>query len=158
MNLDEQMNQFRLTSRELYNRSFRMHESNDGSPWVGVERFREVQEVLFLKLVTEPVGLQKIRYGDVHAEISVELRDGVEAAPVMLNRDVDSGYWDHPLLEIPRATELVFVSFFDWDQLSYLDNLYTRVQVVDWPANREANGKHALIESQYVRFAKADGL
>ena len=73
---------------------------------------------------------------------------------MLLNREVNSGYWDYPVNEVEHATRLLFVSYFDWDQLDYRDNKYVRVQVDQWPARPEIVGKHGLIESHYVKLAK----
>jgi hypothetical protein len=155
MQLDAALNQFRLASRELFNHYFRASDTGHDEAWCLVERFREVEEILFHKLVTEPFALEKVGYGEAQSRISVALRNGMETAPVMVNRDVDSGYWDHPLVKVPRDAEMVFVGFFDWDPLSYRDNQYVRVQLISWPGYPETHGKHALIESQSVLFTKA---
>jgi len=47
--------------------------------------------------------------------------------------------------------------FFDWDQLGYRNNQYILVQIDLWPSHPETIGKRVLIESTYVRFAKASG-
>jgi hypothetical protein len=151
MRLDTALNQFRLASRELFNHYFRASASDDDA-WLLVERFREIEEVLFQKLVTEPAALARVRYGDPQSDILILLRDGMDAAPITLNRDVDSGYWDYPLTQVTRGAKMVFVSFFDWDQLSYRDNQFVRVQLLDWSEHPEVNGKHALIESHNVLF------
>ena len=70
----------------------------------------------------------------------------------MLNRDLCSGYWDYPLYEIHDDTVMVFVSYFDWDQLNYRDNNYVRVVIKEWLSHPEVIDKHGLIEAQYVRF------
>ena len=44
------------------------------------------------------------------------------------------------------------MSFFDWDLLGYRDYRYARVQVTEWPSHAAVVGKHALIETQYVRY------
>jgi len=100
----------------------------------------------------QPGKLPPVEYGGV-TTILVGLRS--EFAPIMLNRAVDSGYWDHPIREVTRDAQMVFVCFFDWDQLDVRDNRYVRVLVQAWPSKSEAIGKHALIESQYVRFIDA---
>ena len=152
-NIDEMMKQFRLASRELFNHFFRVADPYNNDGWSFEKRFSEVQDVLFKKLVTEPASLSDTRYGHLQPEILVQLR-GSESAPVMLNREVDSGYWDHPIKEVTKDVRLLFISFFDWDQLDYRDNRYVRVKVDRWSSHPETIGKHALIESQYVRFAK----
>lgn len=152
--IDEMMNRFRLASRELFNHYFRLQVPYDGDGWALEARFSEVQALLFQKLVLEPAALSGTRYGDVQSRILVQLGD-TDVAPAMLNRETDSGYWDYPKKELTKEPTLVFVSFFDWDSLGFRDNRYVRVLIDSWPSCQEAVGKHALIESHYVRFALA---
>ncbi|MBV9219432.1 MAG: hypothetical protein JO366_13230 [Methylobacteriaceae bacterium] len=153
MTLNAAMQQFRIASRELFNNYFRVDNPYNNNGWAMEEGFAEVQQVLFRRLVTEPLSLSSIIYGKVNPEIGVELLLA-KTAPIMLNRDLDSGYWDYPLTEINTDPILVFVGFFDWDQLTCRDNQYVRVRVQKWPAHSEVVGKHGLIESQYVQFVK----
>jgi len=153
MNIDEMMNQFRIASREIFNHYFHVPDSYNKDGWLFEERFSEIQNILFQKLVIEPASLLNIKYGLPQSGILVELRNG-ESAPIMLNRDVDSGYWDYPLKEVTKDARLFFVSFFDWDQLDYRDNHYVRIQIEGWPSQPKTIGKHALIESRHVRFVK----
>lgn len=157
MNLDTRMNRFRLASRELFNHYFRVEDASgtetDPEAWGAEERFEEVETVLFEKLVLEPMQLSGPTYGHRNTRIQVRLRSG-RFAPIMLNREVDSGYWDHSIREVTDDATLEFVSFFDWDQLHYRDHRYVRVVVAAWPSQPSAVGKHALIESQYVRYAE----
>jgi hypothetical protein len=154
INIDEMMNQFRLASREVFNQFFRVPDPYDNDGWLLEERFSEVQAVLFQKLVTQPASLSDTRYGDLQRDLLIELRH-TDMVPAMVNREVDSGYWDYPLKEVNKEARLLFVRFFDWDQLDYRDNRYVRVQIDQWPSHPEAVGKHALIESHCVRFVRA---
>ncbi|RYG12920.1 MAG: hypothetical protein EON92_06985 [Burkholderiales bacterium] len=157
MNLDTRLNRFRLASRELFNLYFRVEDASgagtDPEAWGTEERFGEVERILFEKLVLEPMQMGGPTYGRHNAHIQVLLRSG-RFARIMLNRDVDSGYWDHPIREVTEDATLEFVSFFDWDQLHYRDHRYVRVFVGAWPSQPAAVGKHALIESQYVRYSE----
>jgi hypothetical protein len=154
MDLDARINRFRIASRELFNQFFRVDDAyNNDQAWILEERFCEVQELLFQKLVIEPAGLPTVAYGVLNPSIRAVLRHG-EFAPIMLNREVDSGYWDHPLREVTREAKLAFISFFDWDQLDYRDHRYVRVQVLEWPSQPSVVGKHAFIEAHYVRFCE----
>jgi hypothetical protein len=153
INIDEMMNQFRLASREVFNHFFRVSDPYNNDGWSLEERFSAVQAVLFKKLVTEPASLSDKEYGYLQPDILAELR-GSESAPIMINREVDSGSWDYPIKEVTKDVRFLFISFFDWDQLDYRDNRYVRVQIDHWPSHPETVGKHALIESQYVRFIK----
>jgi len=152
IDIDKMMTQFRLASRELFNNFFRVADPYDNDGWLFEGRFSEVQAVLFQKLVTEPASLPNVRYGSLQTGIVVKLRNS-EMVPIMLNRELKSGYWDYPLKEVTKEAELSFVSFFDWDQLDCRDNRYVLVQVQRWPSHPETIGKQALIESHYVRFA-----
>ena len=154
MDLDILLNRFRIASRGLFNQFFRMDAPhNSGEAWILEARYCEVEALLFDKLVLEPAQLSSIPYRTLHPEIRVELRNG-GFAPMMLNREVDSGCWDYPLGEVTREAKLAFVSFFDWDQLDYRDHRYVRVVIADWPTRTALVGKHALIETHYVRFSK----
>jgi hypothetical protein len=151
MELNELMNRFRIASREVFNHFFRVPDPYNNDGWLLEERFSEVQAVLFQKLVLEPSGLSEPSYGAPQPCIRVVLRHS-EFAPIMINRGIDTGYWDFPLREVTKDAHLTFIQFFDWDQLAYRDNQYVRVQIESWPSHPEVVGRHALVESQYVSF------
>jgi hypothetical protein len=155
MDLNEIMNRFRLASRELFNGFFHVTDplNHSAVAWRLEERFSSVEQLLFDKLVSEPASLPAIRYGDLQPSVHVILRDG-GIAPIMLNRGIDSGHWDHPVTQATPDARLQFVRFFDWDELDYRDNRYVRIIVGDWPSQPDTIGKHGLIESQYVKFVK----
>lgn len=154
---------FRLASRWLFNHYFRFDDpyNSEGSDardrfdevWDVRGRFKKVEAALFDALVIEPAGLDRIRYGEVNHHIRVARRS--ESAPVMLNRELRSGYWDHPISEVTSEVELAFVDFFDWDQVGVSENQYVQSEVIEWPGHPELAGKRALIESREVRFRTA---
>jgi hypothetical protein len=153
MEIDACMNRFRLASRELFNHYF--HEStHDEELWVMNERFTTLEEQMFNALVTEPADIAAIIYGKLQPGIAVGLRLG-EFAPWMLNREIDSGYWDYPIQEFTQEVVLHFKEYFDWDQTDFKDYRYVRVVIAAWPSHPELIGKHALVESHHVRFTKA---
>jgi hypothetical protein len=154
MLLDESMNRFRIASRELFNHFFRVDDPYNNDGWLFEERFCHVEAVLFEQLVVAPSSLPSVTYGTHQPAICVVLRHS-DFAPIMINREVDSGYWDHPLGEVTKEAQLSFVRFFDWDLLAIRDNQYVRVNIDAWPAHPEAVGKHALVEAQYVVFHQA---
>lgn len=153
MDIDTLLNRFRIASRELFNQFFHVDDPyNSEDAWVREARFRQIESLLFEKLVIEPAQLPNIPYRTRHPDIRVELRHG-PCAPITLNREIDSGYWDYPLKEITQDAKLAFVAFFDWDQLDYRDYRYVRVVVAEWPSRPAVVGKHAFIETHYVRFS-----
>jgi hypothetical protein len=153
MSLDELMNRFRLASRELFNNYFRVDIPSSSDPWLVEERFSNVQDELFQMLVTEPASLSRIEYGELQTDVAVALQ--ADSVPWLLNREKDSGYWDAKPNEVTSDARLKFISFFDWDQLSYRDNTYVKVLVIDWPTEPSVVGRNALIEAQYVRYVRA---
>ena len=144
------MTRFRLAGRELFNNYFRTG-GRDDAAWQALERFSTLEEHLFTALVAHPAGLPDSVYGFPHPSIFVSLNHGSEA-PWLLNRDLDSGYWDHPQAMVTSDAELQFARFFDWDVLDLIDYQYVRVVVKAWPSHPELAGKHALIESRLVEF------
>jgi hypothetical protein len=110
--------------------------------------------VLFDQLVAAQVSLALGSYGTHQPDILVILR-GVDFAPVMINREVDTGYWDNPTVEITKDAQLSFVRFFDWDVLAVRDYQYVRVRIDAWSAHPEVIGKHALMEARSVVFDQA---
>lgn len=157
MSFDNTMKSFRLASRELFNHYFHVSDpwKNSDLAWVAEGRFSEVETVLFQKLVAEPASLPHVAYKHAQPSIRVELAEKTDRAPIMLNRETKSGYWDHPVKEVNREVGMLFIQFFDWDVLSYRDNKFVRVQIESWPSHKDLVGKHALIENQYVRFTNS---
>ncbi len=148
------MSQFRVASRELFNNYFRLPSSEiENKPslgWTLEERFSEVEVVLFANLVSEAASLSYVRYGNFQPNILVSITSNL--APIMINREISSGYWDCPTTEVSNDARLIFKQYFDWNSLSYRDNQYVYVLIEDWPTQQELIGKHALVESQYVQF------
>ena len=164
MTLDEMVNRFRLASRELFNSYFCFSDAAgkgstepprpvSGEEWDHKMRFSQLEKTLFEKMVCEPAKLNHVEYGDVQQEIVVKLNSSL--CPIMLNREIKSGYWDFPIRQVASDARLAFLKFFDWNVLAYRDNRYVLVQVVEWSSHPEVAGKQALIESQYVHFERA---
>jgi hypothetical protein len=156
VDIDEAMKRFRHAGRELFNNFFRMNDPyKDHESWVLEDRFREIQVLLFQKLVLEPARVPGAEYGQLQPLIEVRIRLGDETT-ALVNRGVDSGYWDYPMEKISADAKLLFLSFFDWDVLDYRDNQYVRVLITDWPSQPGAIGKHALVEARSMQFYKAE--
>lgn len=153
--MDKLVNEFRLVSRELFNNHF-LEEILASEDWDFHEQFTLIEEQLFFALVTMRSEISKITYGLPQPDILVSSRfEKVCGIPIMLNREIDSGYWDHPVKQADPDCVFTFVRFFDWDQRSYQDSRYVRVIVKDWPANPALVGKHALIETDSISYGKA---
>jgi hypothetical protein len=60
-----------------------------------------------------------------------------------------TGYWDDPVnLVKPGQAELLFIAYFDWNQMDYIDLRYYRVKIASFDAKSELVGREALIERQ----------
>ncbi len=156
MNIDKFVNKFRIASRELFNNSF-LEQFLESEDWEFYELFTCIEEELFNALVTSRIGISKNVYGcSPQSEIEViPSENSICGIPIMLNRSIDSGYWDHEIDRAEIGCEFTFLSFFDWDQRSYKDNRYVRAIVKFWPEHSELIGKHVLIETTYVTYRKA---
>jgi hypothetical protein len=155
MSLNDYVNRFRTASRELFNHYFRLDDPyTEEDAWNVVERFSDVQELLFQKLVSEPASLTVTPYGKVQTEIVVKPIAIGASVPWLLNREMNSGYWDGQPRQVAHEARLHFISFFDWDEMGIRDNRYVRVIIESWPSHSELAGKHALVEAHYVRFVE----
>ncbi len=152
--MNKQLNLFRVASRELFNGFFRVDDPYENNGWEQEELFRKVQDILFESLVVFQTKADNISYGEVNRSILVLPTSSVRT-PIMINREINSGYWDYPLDYAPVESIFHFIEFFDWDQLSYKDNRYVKVEIALWPEHPEVTGKQALIETQYVEYKNA---
>jgi hypothetical protein len=153
--INQALEAFRLASRGLFNDYFRVTEQPyENNGWSLLERFCEVEDVLFQSLVAPACRGQLAPYGQPQTHVLVKLRAGA-FAPIMLNREMDSGYWDHPVTEVTDEAGMKFIRFFDWDQLAVRDNRYVEVIIASWPSRPELEGKHGLLEAQYATYGEA---
>lgn len=154
MDLTTLMKRFRLADRELFNHYFHIEDPyNHPEAWDIEEGFRRVQRILFEEMVQIPADLPDTPYFSVQSDIRVLPTSS--SCPAMINREIDCGYWDHPVEAITQDATLHFIHFFDWDTLAQRDYQYVRAVIADWPAHPELVGKHTLAETMYVSFAKA---
>jgi hypothetical protein len=60
-----------------------------------------------------------------------------------------TGYWDDPVNIVkPGEAKLVFIAYFDWDQMDYIDLRYYHVKIASFDGHPELVGREALIERQ----------
>lgn len=167
MDLNHSMHRFRLASRELFNNFFAVPLPPANYDYEYYDGFNNVENVLFQSLVLDPCIVpysEDFAYGvKMHPHIRVRLPSAeldrdlvggpIEIAPIMINREIDSGYWDHDVSKVDNSAIMKFVCFFDWESMHSRDNAFVRVQITDWPQHTDLIGKHALIESTMVRFS-----
>jgi hypothetical protein len=112
---------------------------------------------LFEKMVIEPASILNVEDGyGASANVNIIVKLPHEfSAPFLLNREVQSGYWDDPIKEFSNQAHLNFVSFFNWGQLDDRDNGLVLVEVAKWDEQPHTVGKRALVERVYVVFCLA---
>ena len=113
--------------------------------------FRDLEAIAFEKLVADRLSANTAPYGSLQPGIIVIPKVGDDIS-ALINRDVDSGYWDFPVATIPGGAVMHFIEFFDWDSLGVRDNKYVRVRIASCPANVAIEGRDALIDAQDVSF------
>lgn len=152
-NVTPAVNNYRECVRSLWNNFYRplFEESRD---YRFVDSFRIVREELFNGLVLTN-GVDSEGGALIPARLSgglkVLLADG-QAIPILANRDIDQnyGYWDHPVSSLKSPIDLDFLSFFDWDDLGFLDMSIVMARVFAYDANPEMINRVVLIDVQYV--------
>lgn len=152
ISLDHAVRAYRLASRDLYNNYFY---NSYFDPYLLRETYSELQDLMFQKMVEEPFSLKHTGYGDVHRDIWVRNRFDADI-PAMINREIDSGYWDYPIKLVSPDAVMFFISFFDLDETRGMENLYVLLEINEWSQHKEADGKRALVEYQYVCFEAAE--
>lgn len=144
------MNRYRECARGLWNNFLRDSQDVDVA-----DTFESLCDELFSALVLAPLGEQRFKRGASHSQrepfpfLRVEPR--TDHVPVMVSRSAErGGYWDDPLNEIgPQQARLLFNDYFDWDSNGYIDLLYFKVKVADFPSHAHLVGREALLEVQY---------
>ncbi len=121
--------------------------------WDSLEQFDEIRRILFGELVLGKVGRKwPLRSLFENALPFFQITPSFER-PIMIQNprpEAASGYWDHPVNRIkPGLAELLFISYFDWNEMDYADLRYYRVKIASFAAHPELVGREALIERQH---------
>ncbi len=75
------------------------------------------------------------------------------ACPVLINREIASGYWDHPITEVAASDiDMRFIHYFDWSNIGHRDFEYIQVLIVSSITHPELIGRHALVKPINVRM------
>lgn len=154
--ISELMQKHRECSRNIWNSYFWPQAEIEGD-WDLRDRFEDINVKLFSSLVLWPLEregqeptpaywhpLQPIPFIRVVPNNS---------CPILINRDVSSGYWDHPIGEVAAADiDMRFIHYFDWASIGYRDFEYAQVLIVASVAHPELNGRHGLVKPLHVRM------
>lgn len=143
---------YRISARAIWNTAFWPDE--DFRNWDSIDQFHEIEKLLFQELVLAKVDrewpLQDLFKNTIpFFRVVPSLAHGT---PIMIQSPrpgKPTGYWDDPVsLVKPGQAELLFIAYFDWDQMDYIDLRYYRVKIASFDTHSELVGREALIEHQ----------
>ena len=125
---------------------------NSEHDWDTLEDFDEVKVLIFKHMVLNEL-LEK--YDDFEwfgkPFTNFEVVPSSDICPIMINREKQSGYWDHPIEKIGQADfKMAFISYFDWNSHDQIDFRYYRVRIIESEKYPELIDFDALIETIYA--------
>ena len=148
-NVTDIFQQYRECARHIRNAYYVPKDMNDGDI---VEDFDALSVLLFRHLVLGEVGVDREsnNWLSEPALIFPVVPSG-NVCPIMINRKEQSDYWDHPLTEIKKDDlEMVFIDYFDWDDMDLIDLRYYRVRITTSSVYPDLVGSDALIATIYA--------
>jgi len=150
-NVTKYFEKFREASRHLRN-IYYVPESNQD--WDTLEDYDVMNEMLFTHLVCAPLNIKFELHSWLNEPASIfKLQSSGTRLPIMINRTADkqSGYWDHKIDMVkPDDLELVFTSYFDWDQQGTIDHRYILCKIIGARESKCVVNHMALVESHYL--------
>ncbi len=144
---------YRTSARAIWNAAFWPDE--DFRNWDSIDQFRQIEKLLFQELVLAKAWKERWPLQDLfgkaipffHVVPLVE-----HGTPIMIQSPrpgAPTGYWDDPVNLIkPRQADLLFIAYFDWNEMDYIDLRYYRVKIAGFDAKSDLVGREALIERQ----------
>jgi len=147
---------YRMSARSVWNTAF--WPLPDLRDWNSVERFQELERLLFDQLVLFKLD-REYPFDDIFRKPMPFFKVAPSSpcgCPIMIARarthpDIPSGYWDDPVNRVSAGqVEMQFLEFFDWNKLDYRDLQYYRVYIAGFDEQPHLVGREALIERQYV--------
>jgi hypothetical protein len=117
--------------------------------WDLSELFDEVAARLFHAIVLRKIGRDRALQPDFLCPkeplMFLRLEFG-RRSDLMVNRGVNTGYWDDPLrVASSDDLDLRFVQFFDWSSLEYRDFALYRARIVASVPHPEVVGRDVLV-------------
>jgi len=143
---------YRISARAIWNTAF--WRDQDFRNWDSIDRFHEIEKILFQELVLAKVE-REWPLQDLFKNAIPFFRvvpSGEHGTPIMIQnprQGAPTGYWDDPVTLIkPGQAELLFIAYFDWNQMDYIDLRYYRLKIASFDAHSELVGREALMERQ----------
>lgn len=153
-NISSIFDHYRVSARAIWNTAF--WPDPDFRNWDSIEQFHEIEKLMFRELVLAKLDKEwPLQDLFEHALPFFHIVPLIpHGTPIMIQKPrpgAPTGYWDDPVKAVtPGQAELLFVAYFDWDQMDYIDFRYFRVSIKSFDAHPELVGREALIERQHA--------
>ena len=149
------MQKHRECSRNIWNAYF-WPQAEIEDDWDLRNRFEDIHVKLFSSLVLWPLEREDREPTPAYWH-PLQPVPFIRVVPnnscsILINREISSGYWDHPIKEVAAADiDMRFIHYFDWSNIGYRDFEYLQVLIVASVAHPELNGRHGLVQPLNVR-------
>jgi hypothetical protein len=148
----EILNSYRDCARALWNGYLRPSADFDR-----VDAFAGICELLFAELV-----LRRLQKTDQTRKSSSEpysflhVVPTADLVPIMIHRPRSTDqnrYWDDSVDQVPQSsTSLLYIDYFDWDQMGYIDFEYYRVKIARFDTQPQVVGREALVKVHHAKI------
>ena len=145
----------RECSRHLWNTYF-WPQAEVEDDWDLRDQFEDVSAKLFTSIVLWPLERESHLFKPAYLIPQVPV-PFIRVVPkgtciAQVNREIDSGYWDHPIKELEENDiDMRFVHYFDWWNVGHRDFEFLKVLIVSSTKHPELNGRHALVSPLNVK-------
>ena len=149
------MDHYRVVARTIWNAGF--WSQPDLQNWDSRDHFRQIRKLLFNALVTARLdetdeGCSCTDLGALPDRTLQVVPLDSTTVPIMIQRprgEGQAGYWDDPVKEIKASdAKLVFIDYFDWNEMGYIDFQYYKARIVSFASQPHLVGREALLEHQ----------
>ena len=157
------MDHYRVVARTLWNAGFWSQPYLQN--WDSRDHFRQTRKLLFNALVmarldeTDEVCTDLGAVPDRTLQV-VPLDSATVPIRIQRPREGDQShnhYWDDPVKEIKASdAKLVFIDYFDWNEMGYIDFQYYKVRIVSFACQPHLVGREALLEHQNAKVFVPD--
>jgi len=148
---------YRECARHVRNTYFSTIATED---WNTAESFDQINDVLFRQMVLYRLETTYAKRLDTAVEDNkILIVPGSLYMPVMIARDKQGGYWDHPVKELePGFATISFKSYFDWDEHDLIDYRYYKGIILESSRYSNIVGHEVLIETIHgkLEYEEAD--
>ena len=153
--ITELVSRHRECSRHLWN-TYYWPQAEAEEDWDLRDQFEDISARLFSSLVLWPLERESFQFRPANLLPYQEV-PFIHVVPkgmciAHVNREIESGYWDHPISELKEGdVDMRFVHYFDWWVLGHREFEFIRVLIISSAEHPELNGRHALVKPLNVK-------